>query len=594
MQKIYYGGDIITMCETGGSETMMENAPEAVLVSDGRIAYVGSFQEAKKRGFSAILGLEGEKSLTTAGSLETAGSLGTGSSLEPELINLQGKTLMPSFIDPHGHISLAAQYTAFCDLSECTGFDEIVQCLKKYQEEHQIQEDGVIMGQGYDHNFLKEQEHPSKYVLDQVSESIPVCILHTSGHMCVVNSALLKQVGIGLETKDPEGGRYGRDEDGSPNGYLEEVPAMQPVLMWAFSRIKMDFAKQMRDAQQIYLKYGITTAQDGATGYQALRGLAALAKQQIYEIDVVSYVMAQEFEQAVKDYSSYNRKYQNHFKIAGGKLVLDGSPQGKSAWLSEPYEGESTYCGYPAYQTEEVEKVLTNAVAGSCQILAHCNGDDASEQFLTCYENALEHCGYHSSEEKKKAGEALRPVMIHCQTVRNDQLDKMAELSMIPSIFAAHTWYWGDVHLKNLGTVRGNHISPAKSALEKGLIYNFHQDTPVIAPDMMKTVWCAVNRQTRSGQSIGPDERISVYDALKGITIHAAYAYHEEDKKGSIEKGKLADLVILDANPLKVKPLELKNIRVLQTIKEGKILYRYQQNVDCSRCADGSSDKNKL
>src|SRR5699024_11836687 len=138
----------------------------------------------------------------------------------------------------------------------------------------------------------------------------------------------------------------------------------------------------------------------------------------------------------------------------------------------------------------------------------------------------------------------LRPTMIHCQTVRNDQLDRMAELDMLPSIFVAHTYYWGDVHLKNLGEERGRRISPAKSAFDRGLIVNFHQDSPVVKPLMLYTVWCAVNRITRNGVLIGPKERVSVYEALKAVTINAAYAYFEEDIKGTLEEGKLENLVI--------------------------------------------------
>lgn len=167
----------------------------------------------------------------------------------------------------------------------------------------------------------------------------------------------------------------------------------------------------------------------------------------------------------------------------------------------------------------------------------------------------------------------LRPVMIHCQTVRDDQLDRMPALGMIPSIFVAHTYFWGDVHLKNLGPVRGARISPARSALERGLVYNFHQDTPVTKPDMMLTVWCAVNRRTRSGSPIGPEQAIGVYDALKGVTVNAAYAYGEEDAKGTLEEGKLADLVVLEANPLAADPAVLKDIAVAATYKEGVCLY---------------------
>lgn len=533
MQKLYYGGDIITMCRES-------DAPEAVLISEGKILYTGNLKEAER--------------LCTE---------------EAEKVNLKGKTLMPSFIDPHGHVTMLAQYTAFANLGKCTSFEEIVETLKNYKEEKKLGEGSVLMGYGYDHNFLKEQEHPTKAVLDQVSDTIPVCILHTSGHMCAANSVLLRESGITKDTPDPEGGKFGRNSGGEPNGYIEEVPAMTKVLMMMFSRAKADFSEQMKLAEQTYLKYGITTLQDGATNASAFKKLAAYAGKGGFRLDVVSYILADEMEAVAEAYPEYNNRYHEHLKIGGAKIILDGSPQGRSAWLSKPYEGEETYCGYPAHSQKEVDQWVEASVEKGYQLLAHCNGDAASQQYLNAFFKAAE-----EEPQNPEKIRALRPVMIHCQTVRDDQLDKMAELGMIPSIFAAHTWYWGDVHLKNLGLERGAHISPAKAAMERGLIYNFHQDPPVVEPDMLHTVWCAVNRITRSGRAIGPDQCLSVYDALKGVTIHGAYAYHEEERKGTLEAGKLADMVILDRNPLKIDKTEIKDILVLETIKEGETLYR--------------------
>lgn len=532
MQKLYYGGDILTMVK----ET---DAPEAVLVTDGKIEYVGSLKEARTLAGEAV-----------------------------EEADLAGKTLMPSFIDPHSHISMYSQFSAFADLSECTTFGEIVEILKRYQEEKQIGEDGIIMGTGYDHNFLQEEAHPTCKVLDEVSETIPVCLFHTSGHMAVANTALLKLAGLNKESREPEGGHYGRDEQGELNGYLEEVPALTPVLMTAFSRVKTDPMKQIAAVQDIYLKYGITTAQDGAAGREAIEGFLQLAEYGVFKLDVVAYATSDEngISELLSAHPKAADQYQNHFKIGGAKIILDGSPQGRTAWLSKPYEGEEIYCGYPTHGDNAVEKMVQAAVDGGYQILAHCNGDAASDQYIRCYKKALAASGKEAAD--------LRPVMIHCQTVRDDQLDEMAEIGMIPSIFVAHTYYWGDVHLKNLGWERGSRISPVRSALERGLKYNFHQDSPVLKPDMMQTVWCAVNRITRKGVKIGEEQCISVFDALKGVTINAAYAYHEEDRKGTIEPGKLADLVILEKNPLKVSPEELKDIAVEETIKEGKTLYK--------------------
>lgn len=531
MQKLYYGGDIITMVRE-------DDAPEAVLVEDGKIRFVGDLEQAK-----ALCGAEAA------------------------YIDLQGKTLMPSFIDGHSHISMYSQFAAYPDISGCTSFAEIQDYLRDYVKEHELTEDDVLLAVGYDHNFLMEEAHPTRDVLDAVSDRIPIYLYHSSGHMGVANTPLLQIAGLDDDTEDPEGGRYGRYEDGRLNGYAEELSAFGPILMKVFSRISMDSVEQMRKVQEIYLKYGITTVQDGGTSRDVFAGFLNMAEQGIFKVDVVSYLLFnEEPEKLMAEHPEISGRYQNHLKVDGAKIFLDGSPQGKSAWLTKPYEGEESYRGYGTQTDETVEQASRSAMEYGYQLLAHANGDAASDQYLRCYKKALEGTG--------KADNDLRPVMIHCQTVRDDQLKEMAEIGMIPSIFVAHTYYWGDVHLKNLGSERGARISPVRSAKDYGLCYNFHQDCPVLPPDMMKTVWCAVNRLTRNGVRIGKEQCISVYDALKGITANAAYAYHEEDRKGTLEAGKLADMVILEQNPLKADRMALKDIAVAETIKEGEVLYR--------------------
>lgn len=529
-ETVYYGGTILPM--TGENDRL-----EALLVRDGIIAAAGTLEQVKA----------------------AAGA-------DAQWVDLGGKTLMPSFIDGHSHIPMAAQFADFADLSGCTNMAQIRDTLKAYQESRHIGPDGVIFGCNYDNNFLDEERHPDKFLLDQVSTEVPIFIFHTSAHMGVANSRLLDMIGYTADTPDPQNGRIGRvPGTAEPNGYLEEAGAYGPVLMKLFAGIKMDMGAQMAKIQQEYLRYGVTTAQDGASSERYLQMLAAIGKAGGLKLDVVSYVVCgPDVVETLKKYPDYLGKYKDHFKIGGLKTVLDGSPQGRTAWLSRPYENSGDYCAYPYMNDEALYQVCRTAVDNGLQLLAHCNGDAASEQFLTQYARVA---------AENPAALDLRPVMIHCQTVRRDQLDRMVGLKMLPSFFIGHTYYWGDVHLKNLGPERGAHISPVRSALERGLIYNFHQDTPVTRPDMMHSVWCAVNRRTRKGVSIGADETIGVYDALKGITCNAAYAYFEEDRKGTLEVGKLADLVVLERNPLSVDPMALQDIAVSATIKEGQIVY---------------------
>lgn len=532
MDKIYYNGDILTMEDT-------RTEPEAVLISDGIIAFTGSLKEAVRAAH------------------------------QPEMTDLNGKTLMPAFIDGHSHISLVAQFSQFADLSGCESFADIKMRLTAFQKEKKIGDGGAVIGVGYDHNFLDEKKHPDKNVLDEVSDQIPVFVLHASGHMGVGNSVLLKEAGIDASTPDMEGSRFGRIPGSmEPDGYAEETKALNLLLARVYAKIPRDPKAQIEKAQELYLSHGITTIQDGAASGQDVEALFEAAKEGLLKADVVSYVLVgEEPEKLEQEYAGLKKAYWNHMKLGGRKVILDGSPQGKTAWLSKPYAGEEEYRGYPAMEQEKVQTYIRNAIESGVQILAHCNGDAASQQWIDSFENAVEQCGVSKEDD-------LRPVMIHCQTVRKDQLLRMKTIGMIPSMFVAHVYYWGDIHLRNLGEERAEAISPAKSAFEQGLCVNFHQDSPVVPPDMLHTVWCAVNRLTREGKILGEEERVNVCEALKAVTINGAYAYFEEDKKGSIAEGKLADLVILDRNPLKTPVSELKDIKVTETLKEGETVYR--------------------
>lgn len=533
MDMIYYGGPILTM----ESES---DSPEAVLVSKGIIKKAGSLKEV----------------------LDAAGG-------SVKKYNLEGKCLMPSFIDPHSHVSLCGQMALFADLSECRNFDDIANTMKEYIKENKITADKVAVGFGYDHNFLDEDGHPDKTVLDKVSTEVPVLVLHVSGHLACANTPMLELAGVTAESEDPKGGRYGRVAGSNePDGYMEEA-AMMGVQGVMGKRIKPDLKKLMNGMQKDYLKNGVTTVQEGSANMGTMKMLKMAAMLGKLKTDVVIYpLISEDGEEVMAKHRKLLGKYKKHLRIGGYKMILDGSPQGRSAWMSEPYlGGDEGYCGYPWITDEEAEKYAKTAVDGNFQILTHCNGDAASEQFLNAYEKAL-------AESSNPHKDKLRPVMIHCQTVRNDQLDRMAAINMIPSIFVGHVYYWGDVHMKNFGSERGNHISPAKDALDRGMAINFHQDAPITKPNMLHSVWCAVNRISRAGNVIGADQKIGVYDALKAVTINAAYQYSEEDSKGSIREGKRADLVILDKSPMEVDPVAIKDIKVLETIKDGKTVYK--------------------
>lgn len=518
---IFYNGEIITMENTH---------PEAVFVEDGKIISIGSNKEIFK--------------LKNTNTKEE---------------NLEGKVLLPGFIDAHSHITAFAQTLGLVDLSKCTNIKQIILKLQEYKNENKLIDGKWIVGFGYDNNLLEEKRHPSNIELDEATKKNPILISHVSGHMGVTNTIGLKAMNINEETKNPEGGSYGRNKTtGKLNGYMEESAFITNAKI-ANELSNEEHVELIERAQRIYLKNGITTIQDGLTKEKEFDILRQSSKEYKLKVDTICYIDMSERKRILEKGIRFLRKYVNKLKIGGYKIILDGSPQGKTAWMSKPYIGENEYRGYPAKTDEEILESIEICLNENMQLLAHCNGDEAAEQFIRCIEK-------FDKEDIKK----IRPVMIHAQTIREDQLDKIKKLNIIPSFFVSHTYYWGDVHIKNLGWERAKNISPAKSAEDLAINYTFHQDTPVLSPNILESIWCSVNRATKEGIIIGEEQKIDVYSALKAVTINAAYQYKEEKVKGSIKEGKIANLIILDKNPLKINREEIKNIKVIKTFINGE------------------------
>lgn len=539
MKSLYCNGDFVSMVSE-------DDSFEALLVADdGTISFVGALEEARARA-------EGCKE-----------------------IDLDGKTVLPGFIDSHGHFGMANNLLVTADLSMCESIDEILDTLEAFYAENDIDSDGVIVGMNYDHNNQKEGRHPNKFDLDKVAQDVPIALLHVSCHMMAANSLMLEIAGINESSEDPEGSRYARVEGTrEPNGYIEETAAMLPVYGAALARLDSSYDRLIEDMQKIYSSRGVTTCQEGATNEEMCEAFTRLAEQGRMRIDVVMYPMSSyDVEGMLKEHASFcSRDYRGHVRIGGVKTVLDGSPQGRTAWMSEPYslgdEGEG-FCSHGFKSDEEVYRFAKMAVDEGYDYLAHANGDATAEQVLRCYGRA-----YADSDNPDKGN--LRPVLIHCQTTRRDQFERMNALNMVPSMFPSHIWYWGDVHLKNFGPERGMRVSAVHDALEFGTPFTFHTDCPVLLPNMLEAVWCAVDRTTKCGAQLSLDQKVGVFDALKGITINGAYQYHEEDRKGTLEVGKLADLAILDRNPLKVETGEIRDIVVVETVKEGDTVFVLQ------------------
>jgi predicted amidohydrolase YtcJ len=535
---IYYNGDIVTM--EGESATYVES----IAVKDGLIQKLGTKAE--------VMRLHGNNTV---------------------LVDLKGKTMLPGFIDGHSHFANFAGQAVGAQLlpppdAGAKDIPTIIALLKEWNTPENRALTGWIFGTGFDDSVIEEKRFPTKHDLDKVTTEFPVMITHISGHFAVVNSKGLQMLKITAETKNPKGGII-RRESGSqePNGVLEELAAI-PYMLGALSpKSEETILKFFNAGQDMALSFGYTTAQEGrAMGNNDL--LISMAEAGNLKIDVVSYVDYLFTDQYMN--TQWNSKsYQNHFRIGGVKLTLDGSPQGRTAWRTKPYllaphGAVDKYSGYAAISDDaDVTAVYEEAFTNNWQILTHANGDAAMDQMIRTLKPLVE----------KYGNEDRRNVLIHGQYVRLNQLDDFKELAIIGSFFPLHTFYWGDWHEELIGEELGQKISPVRSALNKGMKITIHTDAPVALPNLMRVVWTAVARTSRSGKIIGEDERLTPYEALKAITAWSAYQHFEEDKKGTLTVGKLADLVVLSGNPLKVKTESIKDIVVLKTIKEGQVVF---------------------
>jgi predicted amidohydrolase YtcJ len=527
---IYTGGTILTMA---GDEPELV---EAVAVRDGAILAVGSRESVERQA--------GRKA---------------------SHVDLAGKAMLPGFIDAHGHVSMVGRYLQMADLSgpplgKVTTVAALQDTLRAFISDHP---QGPVAGRGYDDAALEGGQHPTRQDLDAVSSARPIAIMHVSGHLAVANSAVLTLAGIGPDTPDPEGGRIRRKADGrTPNGVLEEAAMHGVIGMLMPGDLDGNVAAILAGLDE-YMANGITTAQDGGLVPAQWPAYQAASKRDL-PIDVAVLAIGMvDLPQDMR--KQVGKPYRGRVRIAGLKFVLDGSPQGRTAWLSKPYQvvpigKEPDYRGYPAMTDEALQAKLTEAAREGWQVFAHVNGDAALDQLI--------------AGVRKFGLAGNRTIAIHNQVLRPEQLEEMRELDIQPSFFAAHTYFWGDWHREIvLGPERGEFISPQASAWRAGLNPTAHNDAPIVPPDIMRLVWSSVNRRTLSDDILGATERISPYRALQQVTINAAWQIHEEAEKGSIAPGKQADFAILDANPLAVDPAEIYAIKVVATINDGELVF---------------------
>ena len=506
------------------------------------------------------------------GKIAAVGPLGTDRGTRE--IDAEGQVVTPGFIDGHSHfinsLTVADQANVYAPpFGPGNTVEGIVSALKKLQSEQHIRPGELILAYGYDENALPPDHGLSAADLDPAFPDNPVLVGHVSLHGAVLNSAALKKFKITAETPTPEGGiilrKPGTQE---PAGLLMET-AFLPIISSLPKPTVEQSLVAIEKGQRLYAAAGITTAQDGASHLADVEILKRGAAAGKLFIDVVSFPFITDFDAVLERYpvSSFG-KFDHGLKLGGIKITADGSPQGRTAFFTTPYlkggpGGEQDWKGEPTFPKPMLNSMIKRVYDAGLPLIIHANGDAAIDTVLEAHAAAL---------GDKKAGDH-RTGIIHCQFVRPDQLDKIAAWNLIPSFYTEHVYFFGSTHIANRGLAQAEFISPLKTAASKGIRFANHTDFNVAPIDQLFVLWTAVNRVTREGNVLGASERVTPLEGLKALTIHPAYWYREETSKGSLEAGKLADLVILDRNPLTVDPMTIKDIRVVETIKEGRTIY---------------------
>ena len=456
-RTVYYDGPILTMNST-------DQVVEALGIEGDRIAAVGSREDV----------------------LDWAGD-------GARIIDLEGRAIVPGFVDAHGHFPGEGIYSKVVDLNAppvgaIERLDDIIALLALRADETSAGE--WVVGMSYDDTLLAEERHPTREDLDRVSTTHPVAIIHVSGHLAVANSMALASVGLDRNSKDPDGGVLRRGPDGELTGVLEEN-AMNFVQEKILSPSPIESLRIVREGNRRVVAQGVTTVQNGLTPASLITAFQWMVRFGFIKPRIVLWPDMQVADAVLAGEMTLPEASGPDLWIGAIKLVADGSIQGYTGYLSEPYFAppgdDPEFRGYPRIARDELRERVTRYHAAGFQLAVHGNGDASIDDILDAFEHAF----------TAYAREDVRPIIIHAQMARADQLDRMAEFEVLPSFFSLHTFYWGDRHRRLfMGPERAARMSPAATALEKGVRFTIHCDSPVVPLEPLRLVWSAVNRRT--------------------------------------------------------------------------------------------------
>ncbi|MCM3568612.1 amidohydrolase [Neobacillus mesonae] len=533
---IFLNGEVITVDAD-------QSVVEAVAVKENRIVYVGS----------------------NAGVSDWVGT-------ETDVIDLQGKTLLPGFIDSHLHLLLygANQLGVSCKAKHIDSVGAILEDLRKKAKETPKGE--WVRAWGFNENAVKEKRFPTIAELDAISEDHPIIITRTCNHISVVNSKALEMANINENTPNPNGGVIEKDSIGALTGKLIEAANMEMSEIASYS--ESELLKAAKIASDHFIQAGITSVHDaGANGSESFRILQQAIKNKDIRIRVYAIICSlnnsHEFVHKMINAGVVTGTGNERFKVGPAKLFTDGSSTGPTIATRDPYTSDSENSGILYYSEEEIYQVLGEAHKKGYQITVHAQGDKAIEMYLNCVERAI----------KEYPREDHRHRIEHAGISMPDLQDRIKNLGLIPIPNPPFPYEFGDTYLHNYGD-RVNYMYAARDFIDRDIVAAAGSDAPVTDYHPLLGIHVAVNRKSQSGKEVGINQSISLMEAIRLYTWNGAYASFDEKIKGSIEVGKLADLIVLSESILKCKPDGIRDIKVEATMIDGELLYKAEQFVN--------------
>ncbi|MBA7476918.1 N-substituted formamide deformylase [subsurface metagenome] len=544
---VIVGGNVITV-------DPRRPRAEAIAIKDDKFMLVGSNEEAR-----AVVG--------------------TGTKVR----ELDGMTVVPGFNDAHLHVLSSAQSIKGIRLG-ASSVRSIGDILNLVGKQARRQEGGWIIGRGYDQNRLRERRHPTRWELDEVSLGNAVYLIQFSGHASVANSKALALANITKHTPDPEGGEIERDPDtGEPTGLVLETPATDLIEEIMPRASYEDIVEDLGIVNQNFLPQGITSFMDAGVGMDFGWSRIIGAYQEAIETGLLNIrCNLAPWHERFLDYTRIDEELQEidsrlfkfgirtglgneKLRIGPFKIIMDGSASLATAATYEPYQPGSMRqgTGILIMEPEILAKLVSALHRMKWQIAIHAIGDRAIDVTLDAYEAAL--------HEQPRTNHRHR--IEHCTMMDLRQMARVEQLSVLCVTQPAFVLEAGDAFANQLGRRRAEETLRFRTLLENNISVAFSSDAPVVSSAPLIGIHGAVNRRTRNGQSYGIGEAISAEKALSLYTLGGAYTTFEEDIKGSIEVGKLADLVVLDKDLTKEDPEGIKDISVMATMVGGKVVY---------------------